>query len=133
MGAPHLPIVISKADALRRRAHFHQFVTSMLASVAARRGLPQAHLDISDPMVAYSEPYLPMEKILMTSRVKSNSEEIQADALVVYRSLRRWIGRRVLCGHRHCVAEVKPPRKPDPAGSREFHETESLREEIEIQ
>lgn len=107
MGAPHLPIVISKADALRRRAHFHQFVTSMLASVAARRGLPQAHLDISDPMVAYSEPYLPMEKILMTSRVKSNSEEIQADALVVYRSLRRWIGRRVLCGHRHCVAEAQ--------------------------
>lgn len=28
---------------------------------------------------------------------------------------------------------LKPPRKPDPSGSREFHETESLREEIEVQ
>lgn len=28
---------------------------------------------------------------------------------------------------------VKPPRKPEPVGSRDFHETESLGEEIEVQ
>ena len=31
------------------------------------------------------------------------------------------------------MAWLKPPRKPDPGGSREFQPTESLREEIQIQ
>lgn len=107
MGAPHLPILVSKADALRRRAHFHQFVTSMLASIAARRGLPQAHLDISDPMVAYSEPYLPVKKILTTSRVKVSTDESLSGAVTVYRTMRRWLHRRVLGGHKHCIAEAQ--------------------------
>lgn len=107
MGAPHLPILIGKADAFRRRIHFHQFVTDMLASVAARRGLPQGQLDSRPPSFVYSEPYLPLSKIVKSSRIKHDPDEVLRDAQIVYRTTRRWLYRQVLRGHSGCLAAAQ--------------------------
>jgi hypothetical protein len=107
MGAPHLPIMISKADAFRRRAAFHQFVTDMLASVAARRGLPQGQLESQQPSAIYSERYMALPEITKNSRIKRDPDEALQGGALIYRTMRRWLRRRVVRQHRACLAAAQ--------------------------
>lgn len=108
MGAPHLPIMISKADAFRRRAAFHQFVTDTLTSVAARHARsPQAILEVRAPSSVYREAYMALPEILKHSRIKRDTDERLKQAQLVYRTTRRWLRRRVVRDHRGCLAAAQ--------------------------
>lgn len=107
MGAPHEPIVISKADAFRRRADFHQFVTEMLSSVAARRRPAQGQLECKPASAVYCEHFMDLPEIMKNSRIKRNPDEALKSAELVYRTVRRWLRRRVVREHRGCLAAAQ--------------------------
>jgi hypothetical protein len=103
MAAPNLPIMMSKADAFRRRIAFEGFVADVLASLAARREPEQLKLDVVQPSAAFCEPYLPLRKLVKTHAPIADQQTQMERGWTIYRAIRRWIARRVVGGHISCV------------------------------
>lgn len=102
-GDPSLPVLVGKPDAYRHRAAFEQFVADVLHAVVARKG-SQRELAVIAPSATYVEPYLPVRKILQQKPPEARRGDPELlRAWSVYRSVRRWIWRRVVHSHGRCI------------------------------
>ncbi len=106
LGRPYLPLVLSKPDVYRRTAAFKQFVSDVLARVTLDRPWGQQELHMLAP-VAYFADYLQAQESnapTKNQKLTQFNDISLARAWLTYRSIRRFLGRHVITGHRHCVS-----------------------------